>query len=201
MANKRFYATARGKAAIATIVAMTGAGGMVSIFGGMKVHNDTALAIKFLTQDWEGRRLVAYLDRIPKPPRWTICDGDTTNVRPGMVETVEGCNRRLAVKMERDYRPPLVSCVINWDEQPLSWRGAALDLAWNLGPQGVCRSSSVRKVNDAMRNRLVPDYDAICADLTLFNKSGGRVVRGLKLRREMGDKTRLGEAEICVSGL
>lgn len=36
---------------------------------------------------------------------------------------------------------------------------------------------------------------------TVFNRVGGRMVIGLVNRREMGDPSRIGEAELCVSGL
>ncbi|MGV1953138.1 glycoside hydrolase family protein [Agrobacterium vitis] len=40
-----------------------------------------------------------------------------------------------------------------------------------------------------------------CEAQTAWNKAGGQVVNGLVKRREMGDAQRIGEAEICVSGL
>jgi lysozyme len=200
MPINRIAPSKRGAAAVTAIMAAATAG-YVMLFPGLTVHDDTALAVKYLTKDWEGRRLVAYLDKIPKPPRWTICDGDTTNVKPGMVETNDGCNKRIAVKMERDYRSRLVSCVSQWDKQPISWRAAALDLSWNLGPQGVCNSSAVGVVNEALRKGKKPDYINSCGLFTLYNRSGGKVVNGLVKRRENGDATRIGEAELCLSGL
>lgn len=190
----------RGKAAIASILAIS-IGGMVTLFGGTKVHEDTALAVEYLTEDWEGLQFKAYLDRIPKPPVWTICYGDTDNVKPGMVETLAGCKKRLYVKIERDYRAKLVTCVAQWDRQPLSWRATAIDLSWNLGPAGVCNSSGVGIVNQATKLGKKPDYRASCERFTLFNRSGGKVINGLVLRREMGDANRIGEAELCLSGI
>jgi lysozyme len=46
-----------------------------------------------LWQDKEGRELVAYQDSIGI---WTICEGDTHNVTPHMVETEAGCDKRSA---------------------------------------------------------------------------------------------------------
>jgi hypothetical protein len=37
--------------------------------------------------------------------------------------------------------------------------------------------------------------------MTWFNRAGGRVIVGLKKRREMGDASRMGELELCLEGL
>ncbi|MNW16158.1 hypothetical protein D3C71_2149160 [compost metagenome] len=47
----------------------------------------------------------------------------------------------------------------------------------------------------------VGKYRESCEAATAWNKAGGKVLRGLVLRREMGDEKRIGEAELCVSGL
>jgi GH24 family phage-related lysozyme (muramidase) len=178
---------------IAGVVAAA-VGGMVTIFSGQPaVHDDTALAIKIL-QPWEGRSLVAYLDTLPTKPVYTICDGDTHNVRKGMVETNAGCDARLAKKMEADYRPYLVKCVANWDKAPLSWRGSMLTLSWNVGVGATCNSTAVKLAK-------VGRYRESCEAATAFNKAGGVRLKGLVNRREMGDANRAGEAEVCVTGL
>ena len=200
MPINKLRSTPRAKALIASIVAVTVAG-YVTIFPGQpKVHDDVALAIK-TAMPWEGRQLVAYLDRIAKPPVMTICDGDTDDVRPGQVETPAGCDQRTAMKMEKRYRPALVACIAKWDDQPLSWRGMMLSLSWNIGTGGVCNSTATRIVNDANRLGKKPDYLASCNAATAFNKAGGRMIVGLAKRREMGDASRIGEGELCVSGL
>jgi len=193
MPINRIFATKRAKALVASIAAAA-VSGMVAIFPGRSpVHDDTALAIKIL-QPWEGRSLVAYLDTLPTKPVWTICDGDTDNVRKGMVETNAGCDARVAKKMERDYRPYLVKCVANWEKAPLSWRGSMLTLSWNVGVGATCNSMAVRLAREG-------NYKESCEAATAFNKAGGKVLRGLVNRREMGDAQRAGEAEVCVSGL
>ncbi|KAB1086499.1 lysozyme [Neorhizobium galegae] len=200
MPMNKIFATKRAGKLIAGVVAAAVAG-MVAIFPGQPaVHDDTALAIKIM-QPWEGRHLVAYLDTLPTKPVYTICDGDTTDVRKGMVETPAGCDKRTAGKLERDYRPHLVKCVRNWDKAPLSWRGSMLTLAWNVGVGATCNSTAVRIVNDAARLRAEPNYRLSCEAATAFNKAGGVRLRGLVNRREMGDATRPGEAEVCVTGL
>ena len=193
----------RAKAAIAGVVALS-VGGYVSVFKGQPhIPDDTALAVQTLVQPWEGRSLKSYLDTIAKPPVWTICDGDTSNVGPNTVETPEGCNRRLAVKIVRDYRAPLVKCIPNWSSAPISWRAMMQSLAWNIG---TGRQSGDRWIGGACGSTAAAlgragQWLASCNAATAFNKAGGRVVIGIVRRREMGDATRIGEGELCVSGL
>ncbi|HBF30873.1 lysozyme [Rhizobium sp.] len=193
MPINKITATKRGKVLVGSIVAAA-LSGFVAIFPGQApVHDDTALAIKIL-QPWEGRSLVAYLDTLPTKPVYTICDGDTDNVRKGMVETNAGCDARLAKKMESDYRPHLVKCMANWDRAPLSWRGSMLTLSWNIGVGGTCNSTAFKLAREGK-------FKESCEAATAFNKAGGRRLTGLVNRREMGDAQRIGEAEVCVSGL
>lgn len=191
----KIRATPRAKAAIAAIVMAAGTSGMVAVFPGLQpLPDDVALAVKTLVVPWEGDALKAYLDKIAKPPVWTICNGDTTNVKPGMIETPEGCNKRLAVKIVRDYRNPLTQCIANWNSKPLSWRAMMLSLSWNIGVRATCNSTAARLGREGK-------YQQSCIAATAFNKAGGRMVIGLVKRREMGDPSRIGEAELCVSGL
>ena len=183
----------RAGAAIAAIVAAS-AGGYVTLFPSEKpVHDDVALAIKTLVQPWEGRSLRAYLDTVARPPVPTICDGDTDNVRMGMIETSDGCNKRVATKMERDYRPHLVGCIPGFDQKPLAWRAMMDSLSWNIGWPATCRST-------AARLGIAGQYRDSCNAATAFNKAGGRIVIGIVHRREMGDASRIGEGELCVTG-
>ncbi|MND71481.1 Phage lysozyme [compost metagenome] len=66
--------------------------------------------------------------------------------------------------------------------------------AYNFGVGGMCGSSAARLAKAGQ-------YRQACEAQTAWNKAGGRVVNGLVNRREMGDAQRIGEAELCVSGL
>ncbi len=185
--------TKRATAALSAFGALV-VGGMVAMFPGEKpVPDDVALAVQELVKPWEGRSLKAYLDTIAKPPVWTICDGDTTGVKRGMVETPAGCDRRLSIKLVRDYRSTLVACIPNWSAAPLSWRAMMNSLAWNIGTGAACRSTAAR-LGRAGR------WLESCTAATAFNRAGGRMVVGLANRRGMGDAARIGEGELCVSG-
>lgn len=193
MPRIKLVATRRASALIASVVAAS-ISGYVAIFPGRQpVPEDVALAIRIM-QPWEGRHLVAYLDRIPTKPVWTICDGDTENVRQGMVETQAGCDERSARRMVRDFRPALVGCIDNWDGMPLSVRGSMLSLAWNIGSAATCTSTAARRAREGR-------FEDACIAATAFVRSGGREVSGLVKRRGMGDALRPGEGEVCITGL
>ncbi|SCM80016.1 Lysozyme [uncultured Pleomorphomonas sp.] len=195
MATVKLAPSKRAKAAIAAIVLAAGASGTVALFPGEKpVPDDVALAVQVLVKPWEGRSLTAYLDKIAKPPVYTICDGDTANVRPGMVETPAGCDKRLATRLVRDYRAKLVACIPNWGKAPLSWRAMMNSLSWNIGAGAACGSTAAR-LGRAGR------WLESCVAATAFNRAGGRMVVGLARRRGMGDAARIGEGELCASGV
>ncbi len=195
MATIKLSPTRRARAAIAAVVVAAGAGGTVALMpGATPVPDDVALAVEVLVKPWEGRSLTAYLDTIAQPPVWTICDGDTVGVRPGMVETPVGCDRRLAGKIVRDYRAKLTACIANWPAAPLGWRAMMDSLAWNIGANAVCGSTAAR-LGRAGR------WQESCTAATAFNRVGGRMVVGLARRRGMGDAARIGEGELCASGV
>ena len=54
---------------------------------------------------------------------------------------------------------------------------AAVSLAYNIGVAAFCKSTVVKRFNDG-------DYEGACEAFLMWNKVGGRVVRGLTLRRE-----------------
>lgn len=54
---------------------------------------------------------------------------------------------------------------------------AYVSLAYNIGPGAFCGSTLVRKLNAG-------DYVAACAEISRWNRAGGRVVDGLTNRRE-----------------
>lgn len=137
-------------------------------------------------QDESGGRehLKAYRDIVGV---WTICDGDTKNVAPGMVETREGCRKRLEDQLLA-HAKPVMACTPRLAEKGRDYqRWAAVSLAYNVGVGAYCRSS-VDSNFDAGQWRKG------CDAILMWNKAGGRVVRGLALRRER-------ERQICLKGL
>lgn len=153
-----------------------------------------AMTITYLTVPWEGRENRAYWDRIGRV--WTICSGDTLNVKPGMVLSDKQCDAKTYERMERDYHQPLRRCVKGFDRMPISVQAALLDLSWNMGVGTVCKSTAARRARSG-------DYPGACEAVTWFNKGGRprKVVPGLVHRRENGDARRMGEYELCMEGL
>lgn len=104
----------------------------------------------------------------------TICDGDTTNVRMGTVETPEGCRQRLERQLVA-HAEPLIACA-----PPLKGRAnqvaASVSLAYNIGSAGFCRGSVALAINRG-------DWAAASNAFLLYNRAGGRVNRGLDGRR------------------
>ncbi len=146
-----------------------------------------------LAEKWEGLRTVAYLDPIGKP---TVCIGETLvdgkPVKLGMRFTVDECRAMLRRRMIHDFYLPLVDNVKDFVKAPDSVQGAALDVAYNIGQMGLRKSSAAVWIAKH-------DYSKTCQALTLYNKASGRVLPGLDARRKMGDKTREGEAEVCLN--
>jgi len=149
------------------------------------------LAIDKLIKPWEGVHLVAYRDIVGVP---TICWGETKGVKMGMRKTLAECDAMLIKRVTNDYYLPLVDGVKGYTRAPDSLQASMISLAYNVGTGGARGSSAAKRLTEAR-------YREACEAATSWNKAGGKVVRGLVNRREMGDAQRLGEAELCVSGL
>ncbi len=116
---------------------------------------------------------------------WTICDGDTKGVRPGMRETDAGCRDRLQRQLIA-HAAPVLKCVPGLkgrDNQLV----ASVSLAYNIGTSGFCRSTVARRFNAG-------NWRGGCDAMLMWNKAGGREVRGLTLRRQR-------ERALCMRGL
>lgn len=122
---------------------------------------------------------------------WTICQGDTKNVRPGMVETKEGCQRRLEEQLIA-HAVPVMRCSPRLAEPGRDHqRWAAVSLAYNIGATAYCRSTVDRMFDQG-------NWRAGCDAFMAWNKARVqgklRPVRGLTNRRAR-------ERQICLRGL
>lgn len=149
------------------------------------------LAVTALIQPWEGKENRAYRDIVGV---WTICYGETQGVKPGMVRTDAECEAMVLERVERDYYRPLTKCIKGYTAAPVSLQASLLSAAYNVGVRAICTSTAA-KLAAASR------FEEACRAITRFNRAGGKVVRGLKLRREYGDASRIGELELCLEGL
>ncbi len=190
--------TKRAAAAIAAAIALATAGGWAT-------QRDTTpdvlppaviLATDTLIVPWEGLVLESHWDRFAKI--WDICHGNTRvdgrPVGPGMRFTKAECTDIAREQIYHEYYLPLVRQIPGYTDMPLGVQAAMLSGAYNFGVKGMVNSTAAR-LHKQGRHR------EGCEAQTAWNKAGGQVVRGLVLRREMGDKQRAGEAEVCVTGL
>lgn len=179
----------RAKSAIAAVMAAVIAGSAALLPGGTPAP--VTLAVDHLIKPWEGLHTRAYLDIVKVP---TICYGETKGVKLGMTKTVAQCETMLIERVTADYYTPLTKCINGFTKMPVSVQASMISGAYNFGVGGMCGSSAARLAK-------VGQYRQACEAQTAWNKAGGRVVNGLVKRREMGDAQRIGEAELCVSGL
>lgn len=134
-----------------------------------------------VVQPWEGRELRAYQDIVGV---WTICDGDTNNVRPGQVATDKECDTRLYANLKL-YDAELGKCLKA--DVPAKTRAAWLSWTYNVGWGAACKSTLVRLANAG-------DLRGACDQLMRWVKADGRFVKGLQNRR-------IAERALCLEGL
>lgn len=140
-----------------------------------------SLAVAFIAP-WEGVELRAYRDIVGVP---TICYGETRGVKMGDTSTLEDCKTDLAkavLEFDRQMSPCLPVPV------SAKTRAAFISFSYNLGSSILCSSPTMRT---ALQKG---DVRAACNAMTLFNRAGGKVVRGLTRRREA-------EKALCLEGL
>jgi lysozyme len=122
---------------------------------------------------------------------WTVCQGDTKNVYPSLIETPEGCR----VRLERQlviHAKGVMACTPRLSEEGREWqRAAAVSLAYNIGVGGYCKSSVDRYFDTG-------NWKRGCDNFLSWNKArvNGvlRPVKGLTERRKR-------ERDICLKGL
>lgn len=138
-----------------------------------------ALAMAGLTS-WEGKKNVAYRDIVGVA---TACRGTTKGVQMGRVYTDAECDamdEASAVEHAEGVRrctPRLVGNQLV----------AATLLTYNIGVGGYCGSTAARRFNAG-------DLRGGCDAFALWNRAGGKVVRGLVNRRDY-------ERRLCLTGL
>jgi lysozyme len=120
---------------------------------------------------WEGYSGTAYQDIVNI---WTIGFGTTHGVKKGQtIDPVKALQRKLTDVQQ--FEGALKQCI----KVPLHQHeyDAYLSLAYNIGPTAFCNSTLVRRLNESQ-------YDLACKEILRWDKAGGKVVRGLTLRRE-----------------
>jgi lysozyme len=121
---------------------------------------------------WEGTRYSVYFDVAGNP---TVCTGHLLpkNADVSRKYTKAECDALLAADLA-EADAALTRCL----PMPMldHIHAALLSATFNLGPQVVCGSTLQRKA-------LANDWPGACAALSQWDHAGGRVYRGLTLRR------------------
>lgn len=136
-----------------------------------------------VTSLWEGRSLTPYKDVVGV---WTVCEGETRVEMRNYTE--EECDQ-LSKDMYEDFLGSVERELPGVEEWPYM-HAAHADISINIGKSAFKRSSM-------RRHYLAGDYRESCRSHLLYNKAGGRVWRGLDLRRK-GDPERVGSYELCL---
>lgn len=130
-----------------------------------------------LVKEFEGLELKAYKDAVGV---WTIGYGTTAMAGVGIVPTpglritqaeaemyLKRGLEKFAQKIDPRFLRPIGA----------NQRGAFLSLAYNIGPNAFARSSALRKFNAG-------DVAGAAQAILLWNKAGGKILKGLVRRRE-----------------
>ena len=124
-----------------------------------------------LIKSFEGCRTVAYQDAVGV---WTIGYGHTIDVKEGMTITQHQCDVMLEVDIEtyENYvnKYVIVFLTQNQFDALVSW-------VYNLGPTNL-RNSTMLKVLNAGK------YDEVSYQMQRWNRAGGKVLKGLVVRRK-----------------
>lgn len=190
----KLFSSARARAAIASVMMLATLSG--GIWYAKAPTGDTypaavVLAAEKLIKPWEQERTVAYLDSVRIP---TICFGETKGVKLGMRKTSTECNDMLYRRVYEDFYLPEMQCAAGFERAPVSVQASMISGGYNFGVTAWCRSTAARMIRAGR-------YRDACDAQTAFNRAGGEILTGLVRRREMGDAQRIGEGELCVSGL
>ncbi len=195
MPVNKITSSKRGKAAIAAALIAAATGGW-GAYKAAQPPTAVVLAVDTLIKPWEGLVLSSHWDQYAKI--YDICYGETRingkPVGPGMTRTAAQCQDMLVTRVQRDYYAPLTKCIAEFEKKPISVQASAISGAYNFGVNGMCNSTAARYIR-------VGKYRQACEAQTAWNRAGGQIVGGLVKRREMGDAQRIGEAELCVSGI
>jgi len=151
--------------------------GLVALVGAV-----AASALLAFTPTFEGTKLTTYRDL---GGVLTYCTGATEDAQWGKAYTPAQCQAQLDRDLER-HAAGIARCI------PLArltdgQKVAFVDAAYNIGVGAFCGSSMARRTNAG-------DMAGACDALLMWDKVGGKPVRGLTRRRQA-------ERELCLRGL
>lgn len=134
-----------------------------------------------LIEPHEGTRLDPYRDMVGV---WTVCTGETRV--PMRRYSRDECRAMLRQAIESEYGAGVLAAVPALQARPHQLT-AAISLAYNIGAPAFARSTVARRFRAG-------DWRGGCDAFLLWNRAGGRVVRGIVRRRAA-------ERSVCLTGL
>jgi lysozyme len=129
---------------------------------------------------WEGKRNDPYQDIVGV---WTVCYGET-RVKMEHYTDAE-CEDMLANGLT-DFAKPVLARNPGLKDRPYQL-AAAVSLSYNIGSAAYNRSTVARRFSQGR-------WKEGCNAILMWNKAGGKVVKGLTRRREA-------ERKICLQGV
>lgn len=129
-----------------------------------------------LMHHYEQCRLTAYPDPGTGGAPWTIGWGDTgPDVVEGLTITQAEADARFARRLAEEFEPGVLAAIRGYAD-PMEF-DAMVCLAYNIGVGSFGASTVLRKHNAG-------DKPGAADAFRMWNKSGGRVMKGLQRRRE-----------------
>lgn len=177
-----------GAALVAAIAAAMGVGGPV-------------------TKQSEGRRHVAYGDRLTRKRVATVCEGITgPEIRVGAYYNDRQCDALFQSKYAAIART-VAACTANRVVLNPYLFGAEMDVAFNVGPRAVCKSTAVARFN---RGDIAGGCAALGPSFTVnvlvkgklvARKVNGFIFAGGKVRPGLVTRRKRDRDELCRPGL
>lgn len=132
----------------------------------------------------EGEVLTTYYDPVGVA---TVCYGDTSPdmAIPGAAYSHEQCLESLLDQLIA-HAGPIVETIPTVTESP-HMTAAFVSLGYNIGVGAFNKSTVVRRFK-------AKDYEGACNAIPMWNKAGGKVLKGLVNRREH-------ERQLCLRGV
>jgi len=132
-----------------------------------------------LIKQFEGCRLEAYPDPSTGQAPWTIGYGQTNGIEPGMKWTQEQADYDLFKTADALARRIWQKCSEAHFEPTSNQLAALTSFAYNLG-----WGTLVRVLAESRKQNRTIDVDKIPDKMLSYNLAGGKVLPGLKTRRE-----------------
>lgn len=142
-----------------------------------------------LIAPWEGLRTVGYYDIVRVP---TYCYGGTgPEAVVGRTYTMAQCRTQLAEDV-RQHATAVGRCITRANVPPEVF-AATISLSFNIGEQGVCRSSVVRYINAGQ-------FRQACDFLPRYNQARNRVTGRMRPIQGLTNR-RAAERAFCLRGV